>query len=100
MSGHQILITDGRTHGRTDARTGVTLYAPPPFFEWRGHKNQNERRYLGVPDAGVGVDVGDLGVRQHTDVTRQVQVVERFHRHVVLLNQHEELYYQHISLFI
>ena len=42
MSGHQILITDGRTHGRTDgrthARTGVTLNAPPPFFEWRGHK--------------------------------------------------------------
>jgi len=23
--------------GRTDARTGVTLNAPPPFFEWRGH---------------------------------------------------------------
>ena len=35
LSGHQILITDGRTH----ARTGVTLNAPPPFFEWRGHKN-------------------------------------------------------------
>ena len=35
LSGHQILITDGRT----DARTGVTLNAPPPFFEWRGHKN-------------------------------------------------------------
>jgi len=28
------LITDGRT----DAQTGVTLNAPPPFFEWRGHK--------------------------------------------------------------
>jgi len=26
---------DGRTH----ARTGVTLNAPPPFFEWRDHKN-------------------------------------------------------------
>ena len=24
---------------RTDGRTGVTLNAPPPFFEWRGHKN-------------------------------------------------------------
>jgi len=36
----QILITDGRTHGRTDERTheARTLYAPPPFFEWRGHK--------------------------------------------------------------
>ena len=34
LSGHQILITDGRT----DERTGVTLNAPPPFFEWRGHK--------------------------------------------------------------
>jgi len=39
LSGHQILITDGRTHGRTHARTGVTLNAPPPFFEWRGQKN-------------------------------------------------------------
>ena len=29
--------TDRRTHGRTHARTGVKLYAPPPFFEWRGH---------------------------------------------------------------
>ena len=35
LSGRQILITDGRTH----ARTGVTLNAPPPFFQWRGHKN-------------------------------------------------------------
>jgi len=25
--------------GRTHARTGVTLNVPPPFFEWRGHKN-------------------------------------------------------------
>ena len=30
---------NGRTHGRTHARTGVTLNAPPPFFEWRGIKN-------------------------------------------------------------
>jgi len=30
---------NGRTHGRTGGRTGVTLNAPPPFFEWRGHKN-------------------------------------------------------------
>jgi len=35
LSGHQILLMDGRTH----AWTGVTLNAPPPFFEWRGHKN-------------------------------------------------------------
>jgi len=35
LSGHQILITDRHTY----ARTGVTLNAPPPFFEWRGHKN-------------------------------------------------------------
>ena len=43
LSGHQILITDGRPdgrpHARTHARTGVTLNDPPPFFEWRGHKN-------------------------------------------------------------
>ena len=38
LSGHKILITDERTHERTHARTGVTLNAPPPFFEWRGHK--------------------------------------------------------------
>jgi len=31
--------TDRRTDGRTHARTGVTLNGPPPFFEWRGHKN-------------------------------------------------------------
>jgi len=30
--------TQVRTHGQTHARTGVTLIAPPPFFEWRGHK--------------------------------------------------------------
>jgi len=37
LGGHQILITDGRT--------GVTLNAPPPFFEWRGHKNySNDNR--------------------------------------------------------
>jgi len=39
LSGHQIF--DGRTdrtHASTDGRTGVTLNAPPPFFEWRGHK--------------------------------------------------------------
>jgi len=41
LSGHHSLITDGRTHGRTNARTGVTLNAPPPFFEWRGHKKHN-----------------------------------------------------------
>ena len=29
------IFDDGRMH----ARTGVTLNAPPPFFEWRGHKN-------------------------------------------------------------
>ena len=34
LSGHQILKADARTH----ARTGVTLNAPPPFFEWGGHK--------------------------------------------------------------
>jgi len=38
LSGHQILITDGRTHARTHAQTGVTVNAPPLFFEWRGHK--------------------------------------------------------------
>ena len=42
MSGHQILITNGRTH----ARTGVTLNAPPPFFEWRGHKKGEEKHAL------------------------------------------------------
>jgi len=25
-------------NGRTHAQTGVTLNAPPPFFEWLGHK--------------------------------------------------------------
>jgi len=25
-------------NGRTNARTGVTLNAPPPFFEWQGQK--------------------------------------------------------------
>ena len=41
------MITDARTEeARTDARTGVTLYAPPPFFEWRGHKNA--LRYWGT----------------------------------------------------
>ena len=39
LRGHQILITDGRMDGRTHARTGVTLNAPPPFFEWRGIKS-------------------------------------------------------------
>jgi len=29
-----------KTDGRTHARTGVTLNALPPFFEWRGHKNK------------------------------------------------------------
>ena len=28
---------------RTDARTGVTPNAPPPFFEWRGHKNTEKQ---------------------------------------------------------
>ena len=32
---------NGRTDELTHARTGVTLNAPPPFFEWRGHKNNN-----------------------------------------------------------
>jgi len=27
----------GRTDRGMHARKGVTLYAPPPFFEWRGH---------------------------------------------------------------
>ena len=31
--------TDGRT--RTDARTRVTLNAPPPLLEWWGHKLDN-----------------------------------------------------------
>jgi len=31
LRGHQFLIMDGRT--------GVTFNDPPPFFEWRGHKN-------------------------------------------------------------
>jgi len=31
---------DTRTDGRTHAWIGVTLNAPPPFFEWRGH-NKN-----------------------------------------------------------
>jgi len=30
---------NGRTDGQTHARAGVTLNAPPQFFEWRGHKN-------------------------------------------------------------
>jgi len=30
-------------NGRTHARTGVTLNAPPPFFEWRGHKKLKGR---------------------------------------------------------
>jgi len=25
------------------ARTGVTLNAPPPFFEWRGHKKKSHK---------------------------------------------------------
>ena len=28
-----------RRYVRTHAQTGVTLNAPPPYFEWRGHKN-------------------------------------------------------------
>jgi len=32
LSGHQLLITDGRTDRGN-------INAPPPFFEWRGHKN-------------------------------------------------------------
>jgi len=39
LSGHHILITDGRTDAGTHGQTEVTLNAPPPFFEWRGHKN-------------------------------------------------------------
>ena len=34
-------LLSGRTDGRMHARTGVTLNAPPPFFEWRGHKNDS-----------------------------------------------------------
>jgi len=30
-------FANGQTDGRTNARTGVTLNAPPPFFEWWGH---------------------------------------------------------------
>jgi len=29
---------NGQTDSHKDAQTGVTLNAPPPFFEWRGHK--------------------------------------------------------------
>jgi len=36
---------NGRTHGQTHAQTGVTLNAPPPFFEWRGHKNTIDIKY-------------------------------------------------------
>ena len=25
--------------GRTDVRTRVMLYAPPPHYKWRGHNN-------------------------------------------------------------
>jgi len=32
-----MLITDERTDAHPHARTGVTLNAPPPFFEGRGH---------------------------------------------------------------
>jgi len=28
--------------GQTDGRTGVTLNAPPPFFEWWGHKKHKK----------------------------------------------------------
>ena len=49
LSGHQILMTDGRTHGRTNARTGVTLNAPPPFFEWRGHKKDVRNYFFCLP---------------------------------------------------
>jgi len=46
MSGHQILITEGRTDGRTDAQTGVTPNAPLPFFKWRGIKTlSNSHEY-------------------------------------------------------
>ena len=34
--------------GQTHTRTRVTLNAPPPFFEWRGHKKNVCRRMLGV----------------------------------------------------
>jgi len=37
LSGHQILITDGRT--------GITLNAPPPFFEWLGNKNIDDKTH-------------------------------------------------------
>ena len=39
LRGQHFLITDARTDARTHGRTGVTINAPPPFFEWRGHKN-------------------------------------------------------------
>ena len=39
---------NGRTDGRTHARTGVTLNASPPFFEWRGHKKTSLRAQLGI----------------------------------------------------
>jgi len=34
-------LLSGRTNTRTNAQTGVTLNAPPPFFEWQGHKKVN-----------------------------------------------------------
>jgi len=42
--------TDARTNAQKNARTntltGVTLNAPPPFFEWRGHKNHSRKIIL------------------------------------------------------
>jgi len=46
LSGHQILITDGRSH----AQTVVKLNAPPPFFKWRGDKNVQTAHTIGVSE--------------------------------------------------
>jgi len=46
---------NGRTDARTDSQTGVTLNAPPPFFEWRGHKNNNSMSHKLNPVKGVKV---------------------------------------------
>jgi len=37
---------NGRTDERTNARTGVTLNTPQPFFEWREHKNHDTCKYI------------------------------------------------------
>jgi len=68
LSGHQILITDGGT--------GVTLNAPPPFFEWRGYKNKSvEYLTLVVSDTlgAVPLVVAQTGIVRAVD--RDLQIV-------------------------